>query len=460
MHLTDGAHVPVVVVGGGQAGLATSWHLTAQGLDHLVLEADRVGSEWRNRRWDSFCLVTPNWQCGLPGFPYDGPDPDGFMVRDEIVDYLEAYKESYDVPIVEGVRATRLDHGFRIATTAGTLTADQVVVATGPYQLPRIPRIAERLAVPQLHSSEYKNPDQLPPGEILVVGTGQSGCQIAEDLHLAGRTVHLATGSAPRVARFYRGLDVVAWLDRMGYYSKGIDEFDDVDAAIVEPYAHVCVSTAVADELLAGWGLKATVIPNGVDAARFAAAAGPQPIATADREKWRCRLGRYVLTVGGIEPRKGSLDLLEAHALLADPDVRLVIAGGETLFDYRAYRAAWDERAAELGVAPVVLGPVDDTQLPALVAGAEVFALPSVKEGFGLAPSRRWPPACRWWSRTCRSSARSSATQRRTRSVRRTSRTNCVRHLEPIAPLAAAHLPRPTPGRPRRPLIWSSMREF
>jgi putative flavoprotein involved in K+ transport len=230
MHLTDGAHLPVVVVGGGQAGLATSWHLTAQGLDHLVLEADRVGSEWRNRRWDSFCLVTPNWQCRLPGFPYDGPDPDGFMVRDEIVGYVESYKRSYDVPIVEGVRATRLDHGFRIATTAGTVTADQVVVATGPYQRPRIPRMAERLGVTQLHSSQYKNPDQLSPGEILVVGTGQSGCQIAEDLHLAGRTVHLATGSAPRVARFYRGLDVVAWLDRMGYYSKGIDDFDDVDA--------------------------------------------------------------------------------------------------------------------------------------------------------------------------------------------------------------------------------------
>ncbi|MGY4765632.1 MSMEG_0565 family glycosyltransferase [Kribbella sp. CWNU-51] len=158
------------------------------------------------------------------------------------------------------------------------------------------------------------------------------------------------------------------------------------ERAIVDPYAHVCVSTAVADELLAGWGLKAIVIPNGVDAARFAAAAGPQPVATADRERWRAQFGRYVLTVGGIEPRKGSLELLEAYALLGDPDVRLVIAGGETLFDYRSYRAAWDERAAELGVAPVVLGPVDDTQLPALVAGAEVFAFPSIKEGFGLAP--------------------------------------------------------------------------
>jgi putative flavoprotein involved in K+ transport len=174
--------------------------------------------------------VTPNWQCRLPGFGYDGPDPDGFMLRDEIVGYLEDYRRSYDVPIVEGVRATRLDHGFRITTTAGSLTANQVVVATGPYQRPRIPRLAERLVVPQLHSSEYKNHGQLPPGEVLVVGTGQSGCQIAEDLHLAGRTVHLATGSAPRVARFYRGLDVVAWLDRMGYYSKGIDQFDDADA--------------------------------------------------------------------------------------------------------------------------------------------------------------------------------------------------------------------------------------
>ncbi|GAA3118529.1 glycosyltransferase-like protein [Kribbella aluminosa] len=156
------------------------------------------------------------------------------------------------------------------------------------------------------------------------------------------------------------------------------------ERAIVEPYAQVCVSTAVAAELLAGWGLKATVIPNGVDAARFAAAAASDAAATAAREAWRARLGRYVLTVGGIEPRKGSLDLLEAAAGL--DGTPLVIAGGETLFDYRAYRAAWDARAAELGIAPVVLGPVDDAELPALVAGAEAFAFPSVAEGFGLAP--------------------------------------------------------------------------
>jgi len=153
------------------------------------------------------------------------------------------------------------------------------------------------------------------------------------------------------------------------------------ERAIVEPYAHLCVSRSVADELAAGWGVKAEVIPNGVAYDRFATT---DPAA---RKAWRARLGRYVLTVGGIEPRKGSLDLLEAYALLRArrPDVRLVIAGGETLFDYRAYRASWEARAVELGVAPVVLGPVREEELPPLVAAADAFAFPSVKEGFGLA---------------------------------------------------------------------------
>ncbi|NEA34250.1 MSMEG_0565 family glycosyltransferase [Streptomyces sp. SID13031] len=154
------------------------------------------------------------------------------------------------------------------------------------------------------------------------------------------------------------------------------------ERAIVTPYAHLCVSTAVAAELAAGWGLKATVIPNGVDSARFAAASGDSLAIARQRE----RFGRYVVTVGGIEPRKGSLELLEAFALINDPDLSLVIAGGETLFDYRDYRASWEKRAAELGVAPLVLGPVADPELPSLVAAAEAFAFPSVKEGFGLAP--------------------------------------------------------------------------
>jgi putative flavoprotein involved in K+ transport len=231
----SGRHHAVVVIGGGQAGLSMSHCLKRRGVDHVVLERHRVGHEWRARRWDTFCLVTPNWQCRLPGFPYTGDDPDGFMPRDQIVRYIEEYAASFEPPLAEGVTATRLataGPGFEVATDHGAFTADQVVVATGPYQVPVVPRLAERLPghVTQIHSGDYRNPRGLPPGEVLVVGSGQSGCQIAEDLHLDGRRVHLAVGGAPRVARFYRGRDVVAWLDLMGYYDRPIDSFADHDA--------------------------------------------------------------------------------------------------------------------------------------------------------------------------------------------------------------------------------------
>src|SRR5262249_49491375 len=159
------------------------------------------------------------------------------------------------------------------------------------------------------------------------------------------------------------------------------------ERALVTPYAHVCVSAAVARELQAGWGIRATVTPNGADAPRFAAAAGAEPAAVRARRRWQARLGSFVLAVGGIEPRKGSLDLLDAYTLLRPdlPELRLVIAGGETLFDYRDYRARWQARADQLELAPVVLGPVPHDDLPPLVASAAAFAFPSTKEGFGLA---------------------------------------------------------------------------
>ncbi|MCW2947900.1 MAG: glycosyl transferase family 1, partial [Actinoallomurus sp.] len=159
------------------------------------------------------------------------------------------------------------------------------------------------------------------------------------------------------------------------------------DRALVEPFAHVCVSEAVAQELSAGWSIRAEVIPNGVAYERFATAAGDSQSAARARRRWKDRLGRYVLAVGGIEPRKGSLDLLESYAALhaEQPGLHLVIAGGETLFDYRDYRSEWERRSVELGVRPVVLGPVDHAGLPSLVAAADAFAFPSIKEGFGLA---------------------------------------------------------------------------
>ncbi|NEQ25193.1 MAG: MSMEG_0569 family flavin-dependent oxidoreductase, partial [Microcoleus sp. SIO2G3] len=157
-------------------------------------------------------------------------DPHGFMQKDEIVNYVKSYATAFEPPLKEGVEVSSVrkieTHGFELTTSIGTFTANQVVIAVGGYHLPKVPRIAERLpeSIVQIHSSEYKNSQSLPEGEILVVGTGQSGCQIAEDLHLAGRKVHLSVGSAPRSPRRYRGKDVVDWLDQMGYYDLPIEE--------------------------------------------------------------------------------------------------------------------------------------------------------------------------------------------------------------------------------------------
>lgn len=224
-------HRDVVVVGGGQAGLAMSHRLKARGIDHVVLERAAVGHDWGARRWATFCLVTPNWQCRLPGFHYSGPDPHGFMAREEIVEYLQAYAASFDPPLREGVEVTALrpreGGGFELEVDAEeALTTDQVVLATGPYGDPVVPPAAKRVpeGIGSMHSSAYERPEDLPEGAVLVVGTGQSGCQIAEDLHLAGRRVHLALGSATRTARFYRGRDVVDWLSDVGHYDMPIDE--------------------------------------------------------------------------------------------------------------------------------------------------------------------------------------------------------------------------------------------
>jgi putative flavoprotein involved in K+ transport len=224
------ADYPVVVVGAGQAGLSISYLLKQQGIEHLVLEKRQVGYAWREQRWDTFCLVTPNWQCTLPGFHYDGTDPDGFMLKDEIVDYLARYRQAFEPPVVEGIGVERItqdaDGRYSVYTAQGMVRAGQVVIATGGYQTPMLPAMAAAIPpeIRQVHSVDYKNPASLPPGEVMVVGTGQSGCQLAEDLHLAGRRVHLCVGEAPRVARRYRGQDVVAWLDQMGYYDLPVDK--------------------------------------------------------------------------------------------------------------------------------------------------------------------------------------------------------------------------------------------
>ena len=219
----DNAHYGAVVVGGGQAGLSVSHHLSEAGIDHVVFEKRTAMHTWRDARWDNFCLVTPNWQCRLPGHDYDGPEPSGFMVKAQILDYLERFRAKVAPPIRENVSVLSVErHGerFQIVTSEGACTADAVFLATGLYGVPFRPAMSERApeGVHQIHSADYRNADALPPGAVVVVGSGQSGAQIAEDLHLAGRQVHLVTGNAPRCARFYRGRDVVDWLWDIGQY--------------------------------------------------------------------------------------------------------------------------------------------------------------------------------------------------------------------------------------------------
>ena len=222
-------HIPVAVIGGSQAGLSMSYHLSAKAIDHIVFEKHRTGHSWRTQRWDNFCLVTPNWQCKLPGYDYPGNDPDGFMVRDDIVAYVEDYARRIQAPLRQNTGVTLLtrgESGFQIETGAAAYTADAVVLAVGGYHQPNIPRLAERLpaSIRQLHSSTYRNSRQLPAGEVLIVGSGQSGCQIAEDLHLDGRKVHLVVGSAPRCPRGYRGKDAVDWLADLGQYDLPVEQ--------------------------------------------------------------------------------------------------------------------------------------------------------------------------------------------------------------------------------------------
>lgn len=233
------SHTSVAIIGGGQAGLSVSWYLGRAGVDHLVLEADTPMHAWADTRWDNFTLVTPNWHCQLPGYRYAGDDPDGFMTRDEVVQWLDGWLQTFQPPLRTHTRVTGLRPGaaggFEL-TLAGdeVLTCDHAVVATGGYPVPIVPAFAGALdpRIHQLHSEQYRNADQLPDGAVLVVGTGQSGAQIAEDLHLAGRRVHLAVGQAPRVARSYRGRDCMTWLADMGLYDKAAPEYPGGKAAI------------------------------------------------------------------------------------------------------------------------------------------------------------------------------------------------------------------------------------
>jgi len=232
--------VETLIVGGGQAGLSLSYYLTRQGRDHLVCEqASRPGHAWRSDRWDSFTLVTPNWSFQLPGAEYNGPDPDGFMPRDEVVQRFERYVGQYSLPVEFGLRVLSVEaapgqgtSGYRVVTDQDEYRARNVAIATGLFQKPKIPPFGAGLPadILQIPSGQYRNPEQLPPGAVLVVGSGQSGCQIAEELYQSGRKVYLSTGSAGRAPRCYRGRDVFDWLNRSGFLNRTLAQLPSPQA--------------------------------------------------------------------------------------------------------------------------------------------------------------------------------------------------------------------------------------
>ena len=226
-------HTSVVVIGGGQAGLAMSWWLTRAGVDHVVLERGAVGQSWRERRWHSLRLLTPNWMNRLPGAPDVGGDPDGYLGATAVVDLLDGYARSFAAPVrphttVLGVRQTAA--GFQVDTDGGPWRCRAVVVATGTEAESRIPALAAELGgdLQQVAALGYREPDQVAPGAVLVVGASASGVQIADELRRAGRSVTLAVGDHVRVPRTYRGRDIYRWLDELGVLDERYDEVEDL----------------------------------------------------------------------------------------------------------------------------------------------------------------------------------------------------------------------------------------
>ncbi|WP_438657464.1 flavin-containing monooxygenase [Pseudomonas nunensis] len=223
---TDTIKTDTLIVGAGQAGVAMSEHLSKLGVPHLVLERNRIAERWRTGRWDSLVANGPAWHDRFPGMEFDDLSPDGFAPKERVADYFEAYAKKFNAPIRTGVDVLKVERnvgrpGFTIETSEGVIEANRVVAATGPFQRPVIPPIAPKDApFTQIHSAEYRNPQQLPEGAVLVVGAGSSGVQIADELQGAGKKVYLSVGAHDRPPRAYRNRDFCWWLGVLGEWDQ------------------------------------------------------------------------------------------------------------------------------------------------------------------------------------------------------------------------------------------------
>ena len=222
-----------VVIGGGQSGLAMSRCLSDHTIDHVVLERYEVANSWRTERWDSLRLLTPNWQCRLPGHTYDGADPDGFMTMPEVVDFITKYAKMIAAPVQSGATVTSvhlIDGGYSVITDQGEWRCQTVVLATGAFNVPRVPAFAEALpsSVATWTPMDYRNVEQLGEGGVMVVGASATGVQIAAEIQRSGREVTLAVGEHVRGPRMYRGRDIHWWMEAAGVLDERYDEVDDI----------------------------------------------------------------------------------------------------------------------------------------------------------------------------------------------------------------------------------------
>ncbi|HEX6997701.1 MAG TPA: NAD(P)-binding domain-containing protein [Gammaproteobacteria bacterium] len=228
--------VTTVVIGAGHAGLATSRLLTERSIDHVVLERGEVANSWRRERWDSLRLLTPNWQCRLPGFRYEGEEPDGFMTTPEVVSFIERYAEAAEAPVrthTEVESVTPLDDGYRVVTRQGELRCRSLVIASGACNVPVVPPFRDAIppSIECVTPFDYRNPDRLPEGGVLVVGASATGVQLADEIRRSGRPVILAVGEHVRLPRTYRGRDVLWWMEACGIWDQRYDEIEDLERA-------------------------------------------------------------------------------------------------------------------------------------------------------------------------------------------------------------------------------------